>query len=88
VTIGGFQVDLAQVATLLAALGTLFGQVRQRVANRAKARTLAVIEHEVKPNGGASLRDAVNRIEAKVGTLADRIVVLEQRPRSLWNRRH
>lgn len=85
--VGGFAISFGELATLLAVLGTLGGQIQSRFAGRAKAKAIETIEHEVKPNSGKSLRDAVDRIEAKVGTLADRVDVLEGRPcRPFWRR--
>lgn len=34
---------------------------------------IAAIEAEVKPNGGGSMRDAVNRIEGRLGALEKRV---------------
>jgi hypothetical protein len=42
-----------------------------REGQQAKAKTIDLIEHEVKPNGGSSMRDAVNRIEKTVGELVE-----------------
>lgn len=34
---------------------------------------LATLDHELKPNGGGSMKDAINRIETKVGEIDNRL---------------
>lgn len=41
-------------------------------------RKLGNVLHEVKPNSGASMRDAVDRIEQAVTSLTDRVIDLEE----------
>lgn len=49
---------------LLFAMLVLTPVVTSAIANRGTKAKLAAIEHEVRPNSGTSLADAVNRIEA------------------------
>ena len=45
-------------------------------------KQLATLKHEVFPNSGASLRDAVNRIEKKLTNDDDRLLALEKKDKS------
>jgi len=45
--------------------------------NRRKAAQLREVIHEVKPNSGGSMRDAVDRIEQAVSALGERVGELE-----------
>lgn len=49
---------------LLFAMLVLTPVVTSAIANRSTKAKLAAIEHEVRPNSGTSLADAVNRIES------------------------
>ncbi|MBL8926316.1 MAG: hypothetical protein JNM77_08755 [Pseudonocardia sp.] len=77
--VGGFELNLADLATLLGVLGTLASTWRLRVTQKARGAQIEAIEHEVKPNSGASMRDAVNRIETTVADLAERQKAAEVR---------
>lgn len=84
--VAGFDVDLAALGALVTALATLVGQIRAkrttdelRDGQEAKAAALDEVVHEVKPNCGSSMRDAVNRIEAKVDALDERQRTCEAR---------
>lgn len=83
---GFFELDLATAATLVTALATLLAQLRSRrkvdelrAGQIDKAETIDAIEHEVKPNSGKSLRDAVDRIERNVEGLATTVARGEER---------
>lgn len=88
--------DAVVIAALLAAAGSQFATWRTaRKAESAAREQQAVISKEFQPNGGSSLRDAVNRIERTlkhdvvprldhgaqvIAEHADRLAVLEAKP--------
>ena len=73
----GLTVDPAAIGALLTALATLVGQWRARRELRDKARTIDSIRNEVRPNGGGSMRDVIDRIERTLCELTARIEQLE-----------
>lgn len=78
-----------QLAGLLAAAsssGGLLPTIVTVVGNRRKARQIDQVVHEVKPNGGASMRDAVGRIEKCMTELSARVAALEERRVPFWRR--
>lgn len=73
----------AAVTVLTASLGVLAAWLR-RSETRKTAKLDEVVD-QVRANGGASLRDAVDRIEAGLGDLTVRIEQLEtERSRRRW----
>lgn len=79
---------------IAAALGIIGAQVQAWRAARDAKRQRAMLAREFAPNGGSSLRDAINRIEAKIdldvvprldhgarmiAEHADRLAILEAR---------
>jgi hypothetical protein len=77
---------LVGIAAGLVALGIIWRYIVRpawhAVANGIKTaarveKAVVTIEAEFKPNGGSSLRDAVNRIEAKVDNHEQRLAALE-----------
>ena len=61
---------MASGAMLLTAIAALTGSLWQGAKTRAE---VAQITHEMNPNSGASLRDAVNRIDERVADLKQSI---------------
>jgi len=56
-----------ELALIIAAAGAIFGKVTYwlyRVVNRIE-KNFELIDKELRPNGGSSLRDAINRIETR-----------------------
>lgn len=92
-----FAVFTAPDAVIVAAaLGIAGAQIQAWRASRDAKRQRALISKEFAPNGGSSLRDAVNRIEMKIdlnvvprldhaasiaAEHADRLAALEARPK-------
>lgn len=80
-----YLVDTAQavgsIAAILVGLGIIGRTVLgiYRVAKRIEA-TNDLVHRELHTNGGSSLRDAINRIEAKADHAIERINTIEQRP--------
>jgi len=56
-------------------------------SGRHSKRTARTLDHEMRPNSGSSMRDAVDRIEAKLDDVAARVAVLEDDDRH-HKRRH
>ena len=67
-TYRGLTVDPAAIGALLGVIAAMWRSYR---ADRIKQREIAAIKHEIHPNGGSSLRDAIDRIEADVRKLTD-----------------
>lgn len=71
-------VDAAQatgsIAAIILALGIIGRAVLgvYRLAKRVD-ETNSLVHRELRPNGGSSLRDAINRVEAKVDEAVDRL---------------
>lgn len=42
-------------------------------------QAIDLVEHELKPNGGKTLRDAVNRVEATTNATAEQVAALTKR---------
>ena len=85
---------LGTIATAVAAVATLIGQILTRRTTRqiqasqeVKAASVTEIEHEVKPNNGNSLRDAVDRIEATVNGLVETVGENTRRIETIESRR-
>lgn len=80
-----YVVAVTAVLGALALVGRLIIQpivraVRKVVATVDRVEAAVVfVEAEMKPNGGSSLRDAVNRIEATVAAHEGRLVIDDQR---------
>lgn len=71
--------DLDPNIVLLALVGLLAVLVIA-VLGRRLSVTVGSVHAELTPNGGSSMRDAVNRIEAKADDALKRIKALEQAP--------
>lgn len=74
----GLAAMLVAVAAGLTALGIITRYVRK--AWRSVTRVHHTIERvaaEFQPNGGGSMRDAINRIEASLGEVTERVTVIE-----------
>jgi hypothetical protein len=72
--------DLAvAIASTLVALGIIWRYLIRPVrdAFHRVETSVVFVEAELKPNGGSSLRDAVNRIESKVDNHEGRLIALE-----------
>lgn len=64
-------VKFVQVGTEVAELPETLKHLRADISELSDK--VGVIKKEVLPNGGSSLRDAVNRTEAKLATLSDTV---------------
>ena len=62
-------VELIAILVAASSAGGLLPTLVTVIGNKRKQKALDSIEHEVKPNAGGSLRDAVNRIEQTVAKL-------------------
>jgi hypothetical protein len=76
--------DVVLVAAVLVALGTIYRYVIKppiKFARRLEA-TMTTVKNQLEPNGGKTLRDAVDRIEGRVANLEqwreDDVARLEQ----------
>lgn len=69
--IAGILADLGTLLIGLAASGTLFVTINTR-------RDTKALKAEFKPNGGSSLKDAVNRVESKLHSVDARLVAVEE----------
>lgn len=77
---------IVRLAAALVALGVIWRYMIRpayrgivaafRTVDRVE-KAVAFVEAELKPNGGSSLRDAVNRIEAKVDNHESRLIAVE-----------
>jgi hypothetical protein len=68
---GGLATDLGIVAAVVIAIGVIYrGVVRPviRYARRVES-TIKAVDSQFRPNGGSSLRDAVDRIDARTSSL-------------------
>lgn len=68
--------DLAGIAGLVTALGGAIAAVR---AARSSEATRLKLKHEMAPNSGSSLKDAVNRIEATVNQQREVIKLIDDK---------
>ena len=77
---------IVAIAAALVALGIIWRYIVRPVVHgtRSAWRTIedvgeavAFVKAEMKPNGGSSMRDAINRIEAKVDNHEQRLAALE-----------
>lgn len=71
--------ELLMLAAIVAALGALHRQVVRPTVRTIKriAATVETVEAQMRPNGGASLRDAIDRVLARLAELEQRILALE-----------
>lgn len=73
--------DLAvAVASTLVALGIIWRYLVRPVRDAFKRveRSVVFVEAELKPNGGSSARDAIDRIEVKVDNHEGRLIAVER----------
>ena len=63
--------DVGLVAAIVAAIGVIWRQAVRPVISAARRieRALEAVDKELRPNGGSSLRDAVNRIDNRTAAL-------------------
>lgn len=75
-------------AAVLAAIGAIYRlAIRPIIAIFHRIdKALVVVEKELQPNGGSSLRDAVNRVEFVAGHTSARVEQLHQRHDELARR--
>lgn len=68
-----------QIAILTAIVGVLVALIGGWIELRKSRQSQQTVENQVSPNGGASLRDAVNRIALRVETLDNKFDVHVER---------
>ena len=80
--------EIVTVAAVLAALGVIYRAMVRPVMQfgRRIDKALGAVEKELQPNGGSSLRDAVNRVESVAGHTSVRVEELHQRHDDLARR--
>jgi hypothetical protein len=61
------------IAILTVCGGILVAMIGGWVELHKSRKSQGLVQHEVQPNSGGSLRDAVNRIETAVGRLDDKV---------------
>lgn len=73
--------DLGIIAAVLTAIGLIWKMLIKKIVDGAKRieASLRFVEAELKPNGGSSLRDAVDRLEQQHGILQTRMDTIDQK---------
>lgn len=71
--------EIILIAAVVAAIGALHRQVVRPMVRtiRRIAETVETVEAQMRPNGGSSMRDAIDRVLARLAQLEQRITALE-----------
>lgn len=78
-TPGQLGVTVAMLALIGVVIGAWVELRKTRVAQASIKESQRSVEHEMKPNHGGSLRDAVNKVGTHVETLDDKVDKLTAR---------